>query len=125
MFDSSVSVGADLLRHGVQEVHEHQGGARAAQHTEPLLVDPDDLVGPVETGERPVHDVAEGRVSASEHEPVGFIRELLVDERELLGVLGSDEEADEQDSEEHTSELQSHSDLVCRLLLEKKKKKKD
>src|SRR5947207_6140131 len=27
-------------------------------------------------------------------------------------------------SEEHTSELQSHSDLVCRLLLEKKKKKK-
>src|SRR5438132_4691427 len=27
-------------------------------------------------------------------------------------------------SEEHTSELQSHSDLVCRLLLEKKKKHK-
>src|SRR5260221_9919323 len=30
-----------------------------------------------------------------------------------------------QRSEEHTSELQSHSDLVCRLLLEKKKKNKD
>src|SRR5260221_4328231 len=29
----------------------------------------------------------------------------------------------EHRSEEHTSELQSHSDLVCRLLLEKKKKK--
>src|SRR5438034_7865690 len=29
----------------------------------------------------------------------------------------------EKRSEEHTSELQSHSDLVCRLLLEKKKKK--
>src|SRR5260221_9690656 len=28
-------------------------------------------------------------------------------------------------SEEHTSELQSHSDLVCRLLLEKKKKELD
>ena len=28
-------------------------------------------------------------------------------------------------SEEHTSELQSHNDLVCRLLLEKKKKKKN
>src|SRR5438132_8030465 len=28
-------------------------------------------------------------------------------------------------SEEHTSELQSHSDLVCRLLLEKKKKNVD
>src|SRR5260221_9029414 len=27
-------------------------------------------------------------------------------------------------SEEHTSELQSHSDLVCRLLLEKKKPRK-
>src|SRR5438034_2750723 len=30
----------------------------------------------------------------------------------------------EDRSEEHTSELQSHSDLVCRLLLEKKKKDK-
>src|SRR5260221_5533327 len=28
----------------------------------------------------------------------------------------------EERSEEHTSELQSHSDIVCRLLLEKKKK---
>ena len=28
-----------------------------------------------------------------------------------------------EDRKEHTSELQSHSDLVCRLLLEKKKKK--
>src|SRR5438132_4535520 len=28
-------------------------------------------------------------------------------------------------SEEHTSELQSHSDLVCRLLLEKKKASAD
>src|SRR5476649_2121353 len=27
-------------------------------------------------------------------------------------------------SEEHTSELQSHSDLVCRLLLEKKKRQR-
>src|SRR5260221_3877772 len=30
---------------------------------------------------------------------------------------------DDTRSEEHTSELQSHSDLVCRLLLEKKKMK--
>src|SRR5260221_5473 len=28
-------------------------------------------------------------------------------------------------SEEHTSELQSHSDIVCRLLLEKKKRNKN
>src|SRR5437667_4978258 len=33
----------------------------------------------------------------------------------------SDDEAAEPRSEEHTSELQSHHDLVCRLLLEKKK----
>src|SRR5947207_5990216 len=32
-------------------------------------------------------------------------------------------EARDHRSEEHTSELQSHSDLVCRLLLEKKKTK--
>src|SRR2546427_5164121 len=35
-----------------------------------------------------------------------------------------DERRDSQRSEEHTSELQSQSNLVCRLLLEKKKKKK-
>src|SRR5688572_30978616 len=33
--------------------------------------------------------------------------------------------ADRLRSEEHTSELQSQSNLVCRLLLEKKKKKKN
>src|SRR5260221_9325586 len=35
-----------------------------------------------------------------------------------------DTQFDSSRSEEHTSELQSHSDLVCRLLLEKKKKQK-
>src|SRR5438132_10157241 len=35
---------------------------------------------------------------------------------------GEDEPLVRERSEEHTSELQSHSDLVCRLLLEKKKK---
>src|SRR5699024_12764194 len=34
------------------------------------------------------------------------------------------EETNQQRSEEHTSELQSRFDLVCRLLLEKKKNKK-
>src|SRR2546427_7790583 len=37
---------------------------------------------------------------------------------------GISEEDAEMRSEEHTSELQSQSNLVCRLLLEKKKKKK-
>src|SRR2546421_3626419 len=36
--------------------------------------------------------------------------------------LFSDDAVAERRSEEHTSELQSRSDLVCRLLLEKKKK---
>src|SRR5260370_1787068 len=33
--------------------------------------------------------------------------------------------AQDQRSEEHTSELQSHLNLVCRLLLEKKKNRED
>src|SRR5438034_10203684 len=40
------------------------------------------------------------------------------------GDLAAHRPIDRMRSEEHTSELQSHSDLVCRLLLEKKKKKK-
>src|SRR5438874_10752907 len=40
-------------------------------------------------------------------------------ERDLAQVLAPGAER----SEEHTSELQSRRDLVCRLLLEKKKKK--
>src|SRR5260221_4288428 len=42
--------------------------------------------------------------------PVGIVPGLVFGE---VGAIGR--------SEEHTSELQSHSDLVCRLLLEKKK----
>src|SRR5437588_9156556 len=41
-------------------------------------------------------------------------------QREGCRVL-AEGEAGGNRSEEHTSELQSHSDLVCRLLLEKKK----
>src|SRR5438034_6431267 len=39
----------------------------------------------------------------------------------LAGWYLAPRAADALRSEEHTSELQSHSDLVCRLLLEKKK----
>src|SRR5438477_4020225 len=42
---------------------------------------------------------------------------------ELLGDRVEGECAHGPRSEEHTSELQSHVNLVCRLLLEKKKKK--
>src|SRR2546430_6665627 len=40
------------------------------------------------------------------------------------GQVGPGAERQHDRSEEHTSELQSQSNLVCRLLLEKKKKKK-
>src|SRR5215204_7253771 len=40
-----------------------------------------------------------------------------------VDLVEFDEAIDVARSEEHTSELQSHSELVCRLLLEKKKKK--
>src|SRR5947207_12605158 len=40
---------------------------------------------------------------------------LVCEQQEMKEVTAG------QRSEEHTSELQSHSDLVCRLLLEKKK----
>src|SRR5690242_21496243 len=41
-----------------------------------------------------------------------------------ITVLDSDGTSAVERSEEHTSELQSHVNLVCRLLLEKKKKMK-
>src|SRR2546427_10116469 len=41
---------------------------------------------------------------------------------DLRHRVNSDVDAVERRSEEHTSELQSQSNLVCRLLLEKKKK---
>src|SRR2546427_2979055 len=42
-----------------------------------------------------------------------------------LSGLRADEPVRLKRSEEHTSELQSQSNLVCRLLLEKKKKKEN
>src|SRR2546430_6212426 len=45
---------------------------------------------------------------------------LTADQHDFVDVAGS--EASVLRSEEHTSELQSQSNLVCRLLLEKKKK---
>src|SRR5260370_23343849 len=44
-----------------------------------------------------------------------------IDESDLAG---KDDIVNATRSEEHTSELQSHLNLVCRLLLEKKKKSK-
>src|SRR5438132_10586390 len=66
---------------------------------------------------RPVHDVLLANGLAEEHRWVpnsGWVTFHLRRDQDLKHALWR--------SEEHTSELQSHSDLVCRLLLEKKKK---
>src|SRR2546430_828531 len=53
-----------------------------------------------------------------------ILNEMPPDDRTaLLEELPSAAPCDHRRSEEHTSELQSQSNLVCRLLLEKKKKK--
>src|SRR5690349_23073915 len=57
--------------------------------------------------------------SSQSFEQVGFLTASAVHEAEHAVEL-----LDAPRSEEHTSELQSRRDLVCRLLLEKKKKKK-
>src|SRR3712207_7747898 len=49
-----------------------------------------------------------------------FVARRLVHER--VAMVFAVRASDEQRSEEHTSELQSRQYLVCRLLLEKKKK---
>src|SRR5438270_4683495 len=56
-------------------------------------------------------------IEASLHEP-------LLEQRRFSCALCMTEVSADERSEEHTSELQSQSNLVCRLLLEKKKKKK-
>src|SRR3989475_7502243 len=62
------------------------------------------------------------RLGRSKHHFHKRVRgECLVQVIELLAAGGCHRDGDTR-SEEHTSELQSQSNLVCRLLLEKKKK---
>src|SRR5260221_9861563 len=71
-------------------------------------------------------DIVNQRVQAGLDSQVETTRAKLVGARTTLDIAqtraAADQLRDVQRSEEHTSELQSHSDLVCRLLLEKKKK---
>src|SRR5438034_6320991 len=78
----------------------------------------------------PVTIACRGRKSAHELELMRLACEATFDV--FRAVFASVKEGMSQEdigklvesrSEEHTSELQSHSDLVCRLLLEKKKKR--
>src|SRR2546430_5927101 len=76
------------------------------------------------------------RAGGARHLPVTLVRDAMVPEPRTLAASATAQEAggllerpevravlvtDGDRSEEHTSELQSQSNLVCRLLLEKKK----
>src|SRR5260370_12108389 len=77
-------------------------------------------LGPVR---RPPH---EGQVAALQRSGAAMVGELGCKRPVGAVVLGHHHQArgvqERPRSEEHTSELQSHLNLVCRLLLEKKKK---
>src|SRR2546427_1747540 len=64
----------------------------------------------IEVANTVVHGVGAGRMGQ------------LVDHAIVGKGIGQGRDAAQPRSEEHTSELQSQSNLVCRLLLEKKKK---
>src|SRR5260221_10536252 len=72
--------------------------------TPPLFLEYEDVL------KRPEHRLAHGLAPEAIDEFLGELAALI-----------EPVEVHFQRSEEHTSELQSHSDLVCRLLLEKKK----
>src|SRR5207249_11720604 len=72
---------------------------------------PDDLAAAVRDAQVPVSAVCQSALERAV--------------RDVASLRATDEPPPEDSrSEEHTSELQSRFDLVCRLLLEKKKKKK-
>src|SRR5713101_8807496 len=63
------------------------------------------------------------RVRATARRAETFAADLSADAFEAALAAWHPLPTPEERSEEHTSELQSHVNLVCRLLLEKKKKK--
>src|SRR2546427_5785546 len=84
-----------LMREQLEAIRAHEPGTRAG-------IDPEQLHR-MRTAVRRLRAI------------LGAAREMF--DPEWVGGLRSER------SEEHTSELQSQSNLVCRLLLEKKKKK--
>src|SRR5436190_14158634 len=71
----------------------------------------------------PISRTGEGRERAKARGVKMGRRPKLTEHQKREAIRRRDRDGESVRSEEHTSELQSHSDLVCRLLLEKKKKK--
>src|SRR5690349_22838487 len=67
-------------------------------------------------------ELGRGHREGAHHEQ-GSHERVPEDQQRHLALLAPASTAPGHRSEEHTSELQSRRDLVCRLLLEKKKKK--
>src|SRR6267143_2293234 len=100
----------DLLNHLLSLQLDRLWRARAARRLQPILDRPDALVLDLCCG---TGDLAFALARAGKARIIGadFAHPMLVRAREKSAR-----------SEEHTSELQSQFHLVCRLLLEKKKK---
>src|SRR2546430_8168227 len=63
-------------------------------------------------------------LAAAKHDPLHLLCRYIVDLADHARETATAEILQRRRSEEHTSELQSQSNLVCRLLLEKKKQTK-
>src|SRR2546427_9342167 len=88
-----------------------------------ITIDAEDTIGAA------AHKMSANRIAAlvvmKDDAPVG-----IISEKDIVRTLADDgpqagRRVISSRSEEHTSELQSQSNLVCRLLLEKKKKNHD
>src|SRR5260370_31025407 len=69
-------------------------------------------------------EVVEALIGTLRLRHIGAVSEEFAvsrDGMEMFGVLDHGPDVTKARSEEHTSELQSHLNIVCRLLLEKKK----
>src|SRR5699024_11584650 len=103
------------------------GGFRVFQHPEPFLfVLGKDLFPFIELVPGNAEAFTEGLNGRTVQES---FRQDTEDKKEAITGIGDDHIREDgmgmpARSEEHTSELQSRFDLVCRLLLEKKKQKK-
>src|SRR5947207_10207577 len=73
-----------------------------------------------ETLERLMGDPADADLADARSRLEQLIQDII-DRMMQEGFITGAPDLEPERSEEHTSELQSHSDLVCRLLLEKKK----